>query len=54
MKTIAADDPVTCAEYTRENNLLNLVGWKQFWRLAKSRKKLKKMINQAKLNDFLS
>jgi hypothetical protein len=30
LKTIAADDPVTCAEYARENNLLTLDGWKQF------------------------
>jgi hypothetical protein len=49
LKTIEADDPVTCAEYARENNLLNLDGWKQFRRLAKSEKKLKRMINQAKL-----
>jgi hypothetical protein len=52
LKTISADDPVTCAEYARENNLLNLDGRKQFWRLAKSEKKLKRMINQAKLKTY--
>jgi hypothetical protein len=41
LKTIAADDPVKCADYARENNLLNTDGWKQFQRLAKSEKKLK-------------
>jgi hypothetical protein len=40
LKTIAADYPVTCAEYARENNLLNHDGWKQFQRLAKNTKKL--------------
>jgi hypothetical protein len=30
LKMIATDDPVTCAEYSRENDLLNIDGWKQF------------------------
>jgi hypothetical protein len=47
LKTIAADDPATRADYAREKNLLNTDGWKQFQRLAKSEKKLKRMINQA-------
>jgi hypothetical protein len=49
---IASDDPVTCAEYAREKNLLDLPGWKRFRRLAKSEKKLKRMINQAKLKNY--
>jgi hypothetical protein len=40
---IASDDPVTCAEYAREKNLLGL---------AKSEKKLKRLINQAKLKNY--
>jgi hypothetical protein len=49
---IASDDPVTCAEYSKEKNLLDLPGWKQFRRLAKSEKQLKRMINQAKLKSY--
>jgi hypothetical protein len=52
LKTTAADDPVTCAEYARGNNPLNLDGWKHFQRLAKREKKLKRMINQAKLKPY--
>jgi hypothetical protein len=52
LNTIAADDPVTCAEYAKENNLLDTDGWKQFRRLAKNEKKLKLMINQAKLKSY--
>jgi hypothetical protein len=52
LNTIAADDPVTCAEYAKENNLLDTDGRKQFRRLAKNEKKLKCMINQAKLKSY--
>jgi hypothetical protein len=51
-KAIATDDHVTCAEYARENKLLDTDGWKQLKRLAKSEKKLKRMINQAKLKAY--
>jgi len=27
---IAVDDPVTCAKYAKENDLLELPGWKRF------------------------
>jgi len=30
LSIIAADDPVTCALYARDNNLLELDGWKRF------------------------
>jgi hypothetical protein len=49
LNAIAADDPVTCAEYAKKNDLLNTDGLKQFRRIAKSEKKLQRMINQAKL-----
>ena len=49
---IAADDPVTCAIYARDHNLLNTSGWKRFRSLAKRQKKLFRMINQAKLRSF--
>jgi hypothetical protein len=30
LRAIAADDPVSCAEYAKENNLLDTEGRKQF------------------------
>ncbi len=35
LSIIAADDPLTCAIYARDNNLLDLEGWKQFKGIAK-------------------
>jgi len=49
---IASDDPVTCAEYARTHDLLDTPGWKRFRRLAKNKKKIKRMINQAKLKSY--
>ncbi len=37
---IAADDPITCAIYASENDLLELDGWKRFKGQAKRQKKL--------------
>ena len=42
---IAADDPVSCATYAKENNLLEEEGWKRFKRLAKRQKKLVRLLN---------
>ena len=47
---IAADNPVTCAIYARDKDLLNKPGWKRFKKLAKRQKKLFHMVNQAKLH----
>ena len=52
LKMVAADDPVTCAIYARENNLLNVPGWKQFKALARREKKFLRMVNQAKLRSY--
>ena len=49
---IAADDPVTCAIYAKENGLLDLDGWKQFKGIAKRDKKFLCMVNQAKLRSY--
>jgi hypothetical protein len=49
---IAADDPVTCAIYTREHGLLDTPGWKRFKKIANREKKLLWMANQAKLRLF--
>ena len=37
---IAADDPVTCAIYARDNNLPETPGWKRFCGIARHQKKL--------------
>ena len=50
--TIAADDPVTCALYAKDNDLLELKGWKRFKSIAKRQKKLLRMVNQAKLRSY--
>ena len=34
LSIIAADDPVTCAAYAKENDLLALEGWHRFRNLA--------------------
>ncbi len=52
LATIAADDPVTCATYAKEQNLLHLPGWKRFKPIAKRQKKFTRMVNQAKLRSF--
>ena len=40
LSIIGADDPVTCANYARDNYLLDTPGWTRFKRLAKREKKL--------------
>jgi hypothetical protein len=52
LSVIAADDPVTCAIYARDNGLLDLPGWRRFRKLAKRQKTFTRMINQAKLKSF--
>jgi len=49
---IAADDPVSCAIYARERDLLDLDGWKRFKGIARRDKKLLRMVNQAKLQSY--
>jgi hypothetical protein len=49
LDVIAGDDPITCAIYARENDLLDKPGWKRFRKLARRQKKLFRMANQAKL-----
>ena len=44
-----ADDPVTCANYAIDNNLMEKSGWMRFKRLAKREKKILILTNQAKL-----
>ena len=49
LSIIAADDPVTCAAYAKENNLLALEGWRRFRSLAKKDKVLARAIKQSKI-----
>ena len=52
LKMIGADDPVTCAIYAKQNNLLDTPGWKQFRGIAKRDKKMIRMLNQSKLCSY--
>ena len=45
---------MTCAIYAKENNLLDLPGWKRFKSIAKRQKKFTRLVNQAKLRSYNS
>ena len=49
LSIIAADDPVTCAAYAKEHDLLALEGWRRFRSLAKKDKVLATAIKQSKI-----
>ena len=49
LSIIAADDPVTCAAYAKENDLLALEGWCRFRSLAKKDKVLVRATKQSKI-----
>ena len=49
LSIIAADDPVTCAAYAKENDLLALVRLCRFRNLAKKDKVLARAIKQSKI-----
>ena len=52
LSVIAADDPVSCAMYARDNDLLDLAGWRRFRTLAKRQKNLFRLANLAKIRKF--
>jgi hypothetical protein len=52
LDNIAKDDPVSCAVYAREHDLLDTPGWKRFKRMAIRHKKLIRQVNQAKLRSY--
>ena len=52
LSVIAADDPVTCAVYAREHDLLDVEGWKRFRNLAKREKHFLRLVKQAKLKSY--
>jgi hypothetical protein len=49
---IAADNPVTCAVYAREHDLLDVKGWKRFRNLAKYEKHFLRLVKQAKMKSY--
>ena len=49
LSIISADDPVTCAAYAKENDLLALEGWHRFRSLAKKDKVLARAIKHIKI-----
>jgi hypothetical protein len=49
---IAESNPVTCALYAKNNNLLNKPGWKCFKRMAKKEGKFLWQVNKAKLKSY--
>ena len=51
LSIIACDDPVTCAAYAKENDLLALEGWHRFRNLAKKDKGLSRAIKQSKIRE---
>ena len=46
LSIIAQDDPVTCAAYAKEHNLLHLPRWSKLKHIAKHQKTLTRAINQ--------
>ena len=49
LSIIAADNPVTCVAYAKENGLLAVDGWCRFRNLAKKDKNLARAIKQSKI-----
>jgi len=54
LDVIVADDPVMCAVYARDNDLLDLPGWKHFKKLATRERQLLCLIRQAKMRSYKS
>jgi hypothetical protein len=52
LSVIAANDPVTCAVYAREHDLLDIEGWKHFRNLAKRKKHFLRLVKQAKMKSY--
>ena len=49
LSVLAADDPVTCATYAKEKDLLHVDGWKRFRNLAKRDKILTRAVKQSNI-----
>ena len=49
LSVLAPDNPVTCATYAKENDLLHIDGWKRIRNLAKRDKTLTRVVKQSKI-----
>ena len=49
LSVIAADDPISCAAYAKEDNLYNIDGWKRFRHLIRKENQLTRAIKQSKI-----
>jgi hypothetical protein len=52
LSVIAGNDPVTCAVYAREHDLLDVKGWKHIRNLAKCEKHFLRFVKQAKIKSY--
>ena len=50
LSIIAQDDPVTCAAYAKEHNLLHLPEWNRLKHIAKHHRTLTRAVNQTKIS----
>ena len=49
LSVLVADEPLTCAMYAKENDLLHIDGWKRFRNLAKRDKTLTRAVMQSRI-----
>jgi hypothetical protein len=54
LKIVTADEPVSCAIYVHESDLLDKPDWTRFKHIAKREKKFTCVVNQAKLRSYNS
>jgi len=52
LTVFAADDPIACALYVKEKDLLETPGWKSFKKIAKLQQNLVRIVNQAQLKSI--
>jgi hypothetical protein len=52
LTVIAATDPIICAIYAQDNDLLEVAGWKRFKAISSRQSKLLRTVNQAKLHSY--
>jgi hypothetical protein len=50
LSVMAKEDPITCARYAKDNDLLDKAGWKSLRRIASRTVKFARMCTQAKLH----
>ena len=48
---IASDDPITCANYAKNHDLLDTIGWKRFKRIVTDENRKEVMVNQVAIGN---